>query len=251
MNKHKLKGLIAVGIMTASLVGCTTNKMEKNNTPNNNQSINNENKRDNKNTTELLEQRLANSSYSSEVNPKELSMEDSIDYVEDVLNDDIIEIGSKYEKGTGVTEKIYDYDGNRVTVRYMHPYISNGNSTNEYDLTKTVGIDFKVDKSSIVEKNTKKSLEQRLINCSYTGKTNPRELSMEDSVDYVEDVLNDDIIEIGNKYNSDTGITEKVYDYNGNAIDVKYVHPHKVGSDNPKDYDLTKTIGIEFSIKEK
>lgn len=80
-------------------------------------------------------------SYSSEVNPKELSMEKSIEYVKENTNQNIKEISRKYEDEVGVTEVKYESENKKYVVRYMHPYIEEGYITyQEYDLSKTVGI---------------------------------------------------------------------------------------------------------------
>ncbi len=91
-----------------------------------------------------LEKRLYEASYSSEINPKELTMEESLEYVKGVLPSGIQEINKVFESEVGVTSIIYEVDGFKFEVRYMHPYKEDGNMVDEYDLNKTVGISFKV-----------------------------------------------------------------------------------------------------------
>ena len=89
-----------------------------------------------------LEKKLIESSYSSEENPKELTMEESLEYVKSVLPSGIQEVNKVFESEVGVTSVIYEVDGSKFEVRYMHPYKEDGNMVDEYDLSKTVGIYF-------------------------------------------------------------------------------------------------------------
>lgn len=81
-------------------------------------------------------------SYSSELKPKELTMEESIEYIKKNTRNDIKEMDSVYEKEVGVTEVTYEAKDKIYIVRYMHPYKtdSTGETLNDYDKTKTVGI---------------------------------------------------------------------------------------------------------------
>ncbi|GAA0104702.1 hypothetical protein UT300013_13250 [Paraclostridium sordellii] len=140
----KLKSYVGIAILTLVITGCSsTDKEEKLDTSNQNslnQSVE-KNDEDNK-YQELLElaDKFRESSYSSEQNPKELSMEESIDYVKSIIPKDSKEIENVYEKEVGVNQVIYEYEGQKIEVRYMHPYKEDGNNVDEYDLNKTVGI---------------------------------------------------------------------------------------------------------------
>ncbi|MCU9810299.1 MULTISPECIES: hypothetical protein [Paraclostridium] len=87
-----------------------------------------------------LEQKLAAASYSSELEPVQRSMEGSLEYVKGILPEGVKEIDRTYESEVGVTAVTYKADDIEFEVRYMHPYKDNGNS-DEYDLSKTAGID--------------------------------------------------------------------------------------------------------------
>lgn len=67
-------------------------------------------------------------------------MEESIDYVKSIIPNDSKEIENVYEKEVGVNQVIYEYEGQKIEVRYMHPYKEDGNNVDEYDLNKIVGI---------------------------------------------------------------------------------------------------------------
>lgn len=87
-----------------------------------------------------LEQKLSAASYSSELEPVQRSMEGSLEYVKGILPEGVKEIDRTYESEVGVTAVTYKADDIEFEVRYMHPYKDNGNS-DEYDLSKTAGID--------------------------------------------------------------------------------------------------------------
>ncbi len=76
-------------------------------------------------------------SYSSEVNPQILTMEESIEYVKENTHEDIKEVNSKYEDEVGVTQITYRVGDKEYIVKYMHPY---KNNENEYDKNSTAGI---------------------------------------------------------------------------------------------------------------
>lgn len=140
----KLKSYAGIAILTLAMTGCSIKDKEENLDTSNQNSLNlsvEKNDEDNKHQ-ELLElaDKFRESSYSSEENPKELSMEESIDYVKSIIPNDSKEIENVYEKEVGVNQVIYEYEGLKIEVRYMHPYKEDGNNVDEYDLNKTVGI---------------------------------------------------------------------------------------------------------------
>lgn len=140
----KLKSYAGIAILTLAMTGCSIKDKEENLDTSNQNSLNlsvEKNDEDNKHQ-ELLElaDKFRESSCSSEENPKELSMEESIDYVKSIIPNDSKEIENVYEKEVGVNQVIYEYEGLKIEVRYMHPYKEDGNNVDEYDLNKTVGI---------------------------------------------------------------------------------------------------------------
>lgn len=140
----KLKSYVGIAILTLAMTGCSIKDKEENLDISNQNSLNQsveKNDEDNKHQ-ELLElaDKFRESSYSSEENPKELSMEESIDYVKGIIPKGSKEIKNVYEKEVGVNQVIYEYEGLKIQVRYMHPYKEDGNNVDEYDLNKTVGI---------------------------------------------------------------------------------------------------------------
>lgn len=140
----KLKSYVGIAILTLAMTGCSIKDKEENLDTSNQNSLNlsvEKNDEDNKHQ-ELLElvDKFRESSYSSEENLKERSMEESIDYVKSIIPNDSKEIENIYEKEVGVNQVIYEYEGQKIEVRYMHPYKEDGNNVDEYDLNKTVGI---------------------------------------------------------------------------------------------------------------
>lgn len=140
----KLKSYVGIAILTLAMTGCSIKDKEKKLDTSNQNSLNlsvEKNAEDNKHQ-ELLElaDKFRESSYSSEENLKERSMEESIDYVKSIIPNDSKEIENVYEKEVGVNQVIYEYEGQKIEVRYMHPYKEDGNNVDEYDLNKTVGI---------------------------------------------------------------------------------------------------------------
>ena len=140
----KLKSYAGIAILTLAMTGCSIKDKEENLDTSNQNSLNlsvEKNDEDNKHQ-ELLElaDKFRESSYSSEENLKERSMEESIDYVKSIIPKDSKEIENTYEKEVGVNQVIYEYEGQKIEVRYMHPYKEDGNNVDEYDLNKTVGI---------------------------------------------------------------------------------------------------------------
>ncbi|MFR8868985.1 hypothetical protein [Paraclostridium sordellii] len=140
----KLKSYVGIAILTLAITGCSIKDKEENLDTSNQNSLNQsveKNDEDNKHQ-ELLElaDKFRESSYSSEKNLKERSMEESIDYVKSIIPNDSKEIENVYEKEVGVNQVIYEYEGQKIEVRYMHPYKEDGNNVDEYDLNKTVGI---------------------------------------------------------------------------------------------------------------
>ncbi|CEJ74610.1 Uncharacterised protein [[Clostridium] sordellii] len=140
----KLKSYVGIAILTLAMTGCSIKDKEENLDTSNQNSLNQsveKNDEDNK-YQELLElaDKFRESSYSSEENLKERSMEESIDYVKSIIPNDSKEIENVYEKEVGVNQVIYEYEGQKIEVRYMHPYKEDGNNVDEYDLNKTVGI---------------------------------------------------------------------------------------------------------------
>lgn len=140
----KLKSYVGIAILTLAMTGCSIKDKEENLDTSNQNSLNQsveKNDEDNKHQ-ELLElaDKFRESSYSSEENLKERSMEESIDYVKSIIPNDSKEIENVYEKEVGVNQVIYEYEGQKIEVRYMHPYKEDGNNVDEYDLNKTVGI---------------------------------------------------------------------------------------------------------------
>lgn len=140
----KLKSYVGIAILTLAMTGCSIKDKEENLDTSNQNSLNlsvEKNDEDNK-YQELLElaDKFRESSYSSEENLKERSMEESIDYVKSIIPNDSKEIENVYEKEVGVNQVIYEYEGQKIEVRYMHPYKEDGNNVDEYDLNKTVGI---------------------------------------------------------------------------------------------------------------
>lgn len=91
---------------------------------------------------EDLKLKMMRASYSSEENPKDRTIEEALEYVKQTLPEGIKEIDRSYEGEVGVTKVTYELDGLNFEVRYMHPYKEDGNGIDEYDLKKTVGIDF-------------------------------------------------------------------------------------------------------------
>lgn len=87
-----------------------------------------------------IEEKLSKASYSSELDPIQRTMEESVEYVKGILPQGVEEVDRNYESEVGVTEVTYKVDNLEFKVRYMHPYKENGNS-DEYDLNKTAGID--------------------------------------------------------------------------------------------------------------
>lgn len=140
----KLKSYVGIAILTLAMTGCSIKDKEENLDTSNQNGLNlsvEKNDEDNKHQ-ELLElaDKFRESSYSSEENLKERSMEESIDYVKSIIPNDSKEIENIYEKEVGVNQVIYEYEGQKIEVRYMHPYKEEGNNVDEYDLNKTVGI---------------------------------------------------------------------------------------------------------------
>lgn len=140
----KLKSYVGIAILTLAMTGCSIKDKEENLDTSNQNSLNlsvEKNDEDNKHQ-ELLElvDKFRESLYSSEENLKERSMEESIDYVKSIIPNDSKEIENVYEKEVGVNQVIYEYEGQKIEVRYMHPYKEDGNNVDEYDLNKTVGI---------------------------------------------------------------------------------------------------------------
>ncbi|MDU2688021.1 hypothetical protein GOD95_11695 [Paeniclostridium sordellii] len=140
----KLKSYVGIAILTLAMTGCSIKDKEENLDTSNQNSLNlsvEKNDEDNKHQ-ELLElvDKFRESLYSSEENLKERSMEESIDYVKSIILNDSKEIENIYEKEVGVNQVIYEYEGLKIQVRYMHPYKEDGNNVDEYDLNKTVGI---------------------------------------------------------------------------------------------------------------
>ena len=140
----KLKSYVGIAILTLAMTGCSIKDKEENLDTSNQNSLNQsveKNDEDNKHQ-ELLElaDKFRESSYSSEENLKELSMEESIDYVKGIIPKGSKEIENVYEKEVGVNQVIYEYEGQKIEVRYMHPYKEEGKNVDEYDLNKTVGI---------------------------------------------------------------------------------------------------------------
>lgn len=142
-----LKNYILIAVLVLGMTGCTSEKDKGKNLENGNSTTKVEKSNDknaekeNKNIQELKD-KFKESSYSSESNPKELSMDESIDYAKKVIPENVKEISNKFEKEVGVTQKIYEYEDYEIEVRYMHPYKEDGNQVDEYDLSKTVGIYF-------------------------------------------------------------------------------------------------------------
>ncbi|CEQ23213.1 hypothetical protein [Paraclostridium sordellii] len=140
----KLKSYVGIAILTLAMTGCSIKDKEENLDTSNQNSLNQsveKNDEDNKHQ-ELLElaDKFRESSYSSEENLKELSMEESIDYVKGIIPKGSKEIKNVYEKEVGVNQVIYEYEGLKIQVRYMHSHKEDGNNVDEYDLNKTVGI---------------------------------------------------------------------------------------------------------------
>ena len=98
-----------------------------------------ENEYSNEINIQELEQKLTQASYSSELEPIERSMEGSVLYVKEILPKYVKEIDRTYESEVGVTAVTYKVNNIEFEIRYMHPYKNNGNS-DEYDLSKTAGI---------------------------------------------------------------------------------------------------------------
>lgn len=86
-----------------------------------------------------LEGTLSEASYSSESNPIERTMDESLEYVKSILPEGIQETNRNFESEVGVTEVIYEVDNIAFEVRYMHPYKDDGMG-DEYNLDKTAGI---------------------------------------------------------------------------------------------------------------
>lgn len=80
-------------------------------------------------------------SYSSEIEPKLLTMKESLEYVRNNTEQNIKEINRSYEDEVGVTEVTYNSANEKYVVRYMHPYkITDEGVEDGYDLSKTAGI---------------------------------------------------------------------------------------------------------------
>ncbi len=110
------------------------------------ENINKEKQSEENNSVEDLEKKLSESSYSSEENPKYLTMDESLEYVKDILPSGIEETNRVFESEVGVTSVIYEVDELKFEVRYMHPHKEEDNMmiVDEYDLDKTAGIYFKL-----------------------------------------------------------------------------------------------------------
>ncbi len=85
---------------------------------------------------------MGNISYSSEENPKELTMEESIEYVKSKLGENIEEVDRNYIDNVGVTVVTYELKDKTYKVRYQHPYKidKDGNTLKEYNQNKSAGI---------------------------------------------------------------------------------------------------------------
>lgn len=85
---------------------------------------------------------LSDISYGSEENPRDLTMEESISYVKSHIGEDIKEVNRIYIDNLGVMVVTYEQGNKIYKVRYINPYKTdeNGNTGNEYDRTRTVGI---------------------------------------------------------------------------------------------------------------
>lgn len=81
-------------------------------------------------------------SYSSEENPKELTMKKSVEYVKSKLGENIQEVDRNYINNVGVTVVTYELSDKTYKVRYQHPYKVNkdGSTSNDYDESKSAGI---------------------------------------------------------------------------------------------------------------
>nr|WP_317331154.1 hypothetical protein [uncultured Romboutsia sp.] len=95
-------------------------------------------------TIQDLEKKMSEASYSSEENPIERTMDESLEYVKSVLPEGIEEKDRTYEPEVGVTEVTYTVDEFEFEVRYMHPHkkVDGGIWLDEYDLNNTAGIYF-------------------------------------------------------------------------------------------------------------
>lgn len=141
--KLRLVSTLILVISSMFMFGCnrsndTLNKVRK---IENKNTIENQEIEDSKDVyIQELEVKMSEASYSSESDTIKRTMEESVEYVKEILPKGILEIDRNYESEVGVTEVTYKADNLEFKVRYMHPYKENGNS-DEYDLNKTVGID--------------------------------------------------------------------------------------------------------------
>lgn len=81
-------------------------------------------------------------SYSSEENPKELTMKKSVEYAKSKLGKNIQEVDRNYIDNVGVTVVTYELNNKTYKVRYQHPYKvdKDGSTSNDYDESKSAGI---------------------------------------------------------------------------------------------------------------
>lgn len=141
---------VSIGLLVGVslfMFGCskdndTTNESSKTETEN---TIVNKGEKDTEESSpQDLEGKLSEASYSSELNPIERTMDESLDYVKSILPEGIQETSRNLESEVGVTEVIYEVDDLAFEVRYMHPYKESGGMVYEYNLDKTSGIYMRV-----------------------------------------------------------------------------------------------------------
>lgn len=91
-------------------------------------------------------------------------------------------------------------------------------------------------------------LEQKLAAASYSSELEPIQRSMEGSIEYVKGILPKGVKEIDRNYESEVGVTAVTYKADDIEFEVRYMHPYK-DNGNSDEYDLSKTAGIDLTLK--
>ena len=100
------------------------------------------------------------------------------------------------------------------------------------------------------EQNDIEEIRKKISDASNYGESNPIERTMEESIEYTKKHLPKGAKEVKTSFNSEQGVTEVIYEYDGLYYTATYMHPFKEDGNNVDEYDLEKTIGITLWVKE-
>ena len=100
------------------------------------------------------------------------------------------------------------------------------------------------------EQNDIEKIREELSAVSNYGESDPIERTMEESIEYTKRYLPKGIKEVKTSFDSEPGVTEVIYEYDGLYYRATYMHPFKEGGNNVDEYDLEKTVGITLWVKE-